>query len=198
VRDRIACVVEGHGEVQALPILIRRIVQSVLDVYVDVPTPLRLSRGRFAKDQEFERFARFAAAKAGPQGAIFILADADDDCPVDLAASRAPILDRLDVPSAVVLANRQYESWFLTAASSLSGQRGLSQGLAAPPNPEDMPNPKRWLEEHHQQNVEGRKRWCYSEVTDQPALTAVMDLAESRRSSSLDKLFRDVVRLIQS
>ena len=168
-----------------------------LSVHIEVPTPLRLPRGRFVNDYEFERFARFAASKAGEQGAVLVLADADEDCPCVLAASRLAILADLPVPASVVFAKREFESWFLASAESLSGQRGLKTSIAAPSDPDETPNPKKWLEEHHQKNSSGQKRWCYSEVTDQPALTALMDLEQARRSPSFDKLFRDVLRLMQ-
>jgi hypothetical protein len=45
IRLRIATVVEGHGEVKALPVLLRRIAAAIApDVWVDVRLPYRQPR----------------------------------------------------------------------------------------------------------------------------------------------------------
>ena len=42
---RIASIVEGHGEVEAVPILIRRLAQSLApNLAVVAPRPIRVSR----------------------------------------------------------------------------------------------------------------------------------------------------------
>jgi hypothetical protein len=88
----------------------------------------------------------------------------------------------------VVVAVREYEGWFLAAARSLAGQRGLPVGLEPPDGPERRANPKRWLDE--------RMPGGYSETLDQPALTALMALEEARQANSFDKFVRDVARLV--
>jgi hypothetical protein len=127
-----------------------------------------------------------------------VLADSDEDCPVELAESRLALLESLEVPHAVVFACHEFESWFLASAASLSGKRGLLAELAPPTSPEEIPNPKKWLEQHHKDNQSGRKRWCYSETTDQPGFAHYMDIEAARRSRSFDKLFRTVVSLVES
>ncbi len=42
----VACVVEGHGEVEAVPVLLRRVVESLApEQRVDVPRPIRDAKG---------------------------------------------------------------------------------------------------------------------------------------------------------
>ena len=42
---KIGCIVEGHGEVAAVPILIRRVVESLYpELLVDTPRPIRVSQ----------------------------------------------------------------------------------------------------------------------------------------------------------
>jgi hypothetical protein len=53
---KIGVIVEGHGEVTAIPILIRRIAEERHhDLLVQVPPPLRLSRGKMTKPSELAR-----------------------------------------------------------------------------------------------------------------------------------------------
>ena len=44
---KIGCIVEGHGDVEAVPILIRRIVQSLYpELQIDTPRPIRVHRSK--------------------------------------------------------------------------------------------------------------------------------------------------------
>lgn len=182
----VASIVEGDGEVSALPVLLRRLGEWLTpDVYPEIATPIRVRRDRFLnKDEEFSRHLKLAAAKCGEQGWILILLDADDDCP----AARGPaILARAQqvLPHrsiSVVLAKREYEAWFLAAAPSLDGQRGLRFDPSDAVDPETPRDAKGRL---GLRMVGGR----YREITDQPAFSARMNLDQARtRSRSFRKL----------
>lgn len=184
---RVACIVEGHGEVSSLPILLRRIGQwRSPHRYLDVSPPIRVHRDRFLnKAEEFERHMHLAASKSGDGGWILVLLDADDDCPVELGAQIATRAERV-VPHrtlSVVLAKREYEAWFIGAASSLHGQRGLHiLDADAQVDPEGPRNAKGWLKDRMAQK-------SYGETTDQPAFSALMDLGQARqRCRSFRKL----------
>jgi len=126
----IAAIVEGHGEVEAVPILIRRIAQFIKpDFIMNVLPPLRVPANRLLKAGEIERTVNFAARKIGRRGGILVLIDCDwaGCCP---AQDGPKLLMRAlsvhkDLPIAVVLAKQEFEAWFLAAAESLRGKRGL-------------------------------------------------------------------------
>lgn len=80
---KVACIVEGHGEQEAVPLLVRRIAQEV-HIYPDVLRPMRVPASQLRKAGELERALEFAARKCGDGGAILIMLDADDDCPAEL------------------------------------------------------------------------------------------------------------------
>jgi len=53
---RIASVVEGHGETEAVPILIRKLIATVNPpLAVDVVRPIRVTRSKLLKPGELER-----------------------------------------------------------------------------------------------------------------------------------------------
>ncbi len=193
----IGCVVEGAGEVAAVPILIRRIACRIdPGLYVDVPRPVLVKRTRMGSQfGDLERGIELVLRQARPPAALLVLLDADED---DLLTLRSDLLRRVealpgDVPSAVVLARREYEAWFLASAESLRGQRGLPDNLAAPADPEAVQDAKGWLRSHMPRN---RK---YSETADQPALTGVFDLDLARsRSPSFDACYREIERLLRA
>jgi hypothetical protein len=84
-RVTIASVVEGHGEMTAVPELLRRIAYASGVWGVHVPEPQRVPRGSLIAPGGIEAAMRKAAAlhMTGP-GGILILIDADKDCPAAL------------------------------------------------------------------------------------------------------------------
>ena len=53
---RIATIVEGHGEVEAVPILLRRIAERVAPgIALEVPRPIRVKRHQILKARELWR-----------------------------------------------------------------------------------------------------------------------------------------------
>lgn len=184
---RIVPIVEGDGEVDAFPILLRRLSAWITpQVPVDVAYPIRVRRDRFLnKHEEFNRQLRLAASKCAGNGWIVVLLDADDDCPVSRAAEISRRAKALipHVPLSIILANREYEAWFIAAAASLHGQRGFDAGSDYPADPDTVRGAKAWMSRHLPL---GRK---YYEKADQPAFSQWMDLAlASGNSRSFRKL----------
>lgn len=189
---KVASIVEGDGEVAALPLLLRRLTDWLAPGhYLDVQTPIRVRRDSFLnRDNEFRRHLLLAAAKCGNDGRILVLLDSDDNCPAALGAN---ILHRAQEyvphrPISVVLANREYEAWFIAAAQSLDGCRGFAFDPNDTTDPEFPRDAKGWIRAHMTNR-------SYGETTDQPAFTALMDLQQAfDRSRSFRKLCRELGR----
>ncbi len=190
----IACVVEGHGEVEAAPLLLRRISATIdPTVQLTTPQPFRLPKSKALRAGELERAVAFAALRAGGLGAVLVLLDADTDCPATLAPqllarARAVAGDR---PVAVVLAKCEFEAWFIAAAESLRGRRGLDADLVAAVDPEAIQGAKEWLSSRMQRGA------SYRETRDQAALATALDIVAARRAPSFDKFYREVERLLR-
>ncbi len=193
---RIAAIVEGYGECEAVPILIRRIAQTINPGLVPkVLPPLRVPASRLLKQGEIERSVELAARKLQGRGGIVIIVDCDwqNGCPAEdgpMLLKRA-VSVRSDLPIAVVLAKREFEAWFLAAAESLRGQHGLPEGLEPPPDPEEIRGAKEWLSDRMSP---GRS---YAETTDQPAMTAVFDMEMARHADSFDKCYREIKNMLE-
>ena len=192
---RIVPIVEGHGERQAVPILLRRLLERCNAHHVRVETPIRVPKGQLRKPDRLERAVRLACRVANDV-AILILLDADDDCPAELGQDLLKEVRSIagpNVPVAVVVAKAEYESWLLAGLDSLRGRRGVRANAVAPVDPESIRGAKEYLQ---RQMEPGR---YYSETVDQPALTQMLDLDRARqRSPSFDKLWREVERLTAS
>lgn len=186
---QIASIVEGDGEVSALPVLLRRLAAEWGSTALVNPLqPIRVRRDKFLrKDDEFRRQLLLAAARSGEDGWILIVLDADDDCPAVLGRE---IYERAQQYVAhrrlsVVLANREFEAWFLAAAHSLHGVRGfqcMPEEMIQAEVPRDA---KGWIKARMQSRT-------YSEVLDQPAFTARFDLQQALENSrSFRKLCKE-------
>ncbi len=187
----LSCIVEGHGERHALPVLARRVGEALQPaVYWDVPPAIRVPRSKLLRQGELERSVRLARANVVSSGdgtgAVLVVIDADDDC----AALLGPeLLQRAvsaagEVPVGVVLAVAEFEAWFLAAMPSLRGRRGIRPDADTVAAPESIRGAKEAL---RRQMLPG---CSYSETTDQSALVALMDLDAARSADSFDKLWR--------
>lgn len=190
---RIVPIVEGHGEVEAVPILLRRIAAAALPrAAVDVRSPIRMDRSKIVKAEELERAVDLAARKAGAAGRILILLDADDDCPARLATEllQRARAARSDRAIRVVLAKAEYEAWFLAAVDSIAGRHGI-EAVPPPPEPESIRGAKEWLT---RRMPAGRP---YRPTLHQADLTRMFDMGAARSAPSFDKLWRDVTALLR-
>jgi len=182
----IAPIVEGHGEVEAVPALLHRIAQGETpNITRRVNFPIRVKAGSFLNDDAyFRKQIILAAAKAAQaNGFVLILLDCEDACP----ATRGPsILSRAqaireDVGYLVVLAYREYESWFLAAARSLRGIRGLPEDLEPPDRIEGVRNAKDWLGK--------RMAIPYDPVVHQLEFSRRFDLQQARANASFNRFY---------
>ena len=83
--SRIFAIVEGDGEVEAVPVLVRRIGSEVSPLTPpDVFRPIRVRRQQVLKEGELERYVNLGALRVGDGGCILILLDANGDCPAEL------------------------------------------------------------------------------------------------------------------
>jgi hypothetical protein len=195
MNSSIVPIVEGQSEEISVPILLRRVLHEILEVWdVEVAKPFRVKRNRVVKEGELERAIEQAGRRGDNPGAILVLLDTDpDDCPVNIAASlRERAANATGLPIAVVMANLEFEAWLLGSKESLRGHCGIRVDATAPNNPEGIRGAKGQLSRNMGQ---GRR---YIETVDQPALCAKIDIASCRqRCPSFRKLLKDVEYLVK-
>jgi len=188
----IVPIVEGYGEVPAVPILLRRVATEILGDPIEIRKPIRIPKHKLLKAGELERALDLAVQKGdGPCGILIIL-DADEDCPKEIAGqllARARVA-RADATVQVVLAKMEYEAWFLGAVESL-----LAVG-------QELPD----FELSNAETIRGAKQRLseilgifYSETVDQAAFTASIKLTSCRATCpSFDKLCRSLKILLDA
>ena len=133
----VVATVEGPGEVEAVPILIRRIAAAAVpDTVPHVPRPIRIKRDRFLKENELEQDVDLTARQSGPDGGVLIVLDADDDCPPKRAATilRRTTHARSDRPIKVVVA-RTLRALHLRKRLSARSARSVIHRFGSPGAP---------------------------------------------------------------
>ncbi len=80
----IVPIVEGHSEVESVPVLMRRIFSQHGIYDLKVAKPIRVKRYQVVKEGELEKAIGLARLRPNC-GAIMIILDAEDDCPKGLA-----------------------------------------------------------------------------------------------------------------
>ena len=200
----IVPIVEGYGEERAVPLLIRRwLAHRNLAACFEVPELAVNTKGSGRLKGQFDPIRHIGiehyvrAALARQPDAILVMLDADDEClsrpkgkglgPALLERARAVAPH---VPLAVVVANREYEAWFLASLASLRVKNLLSQArLPESLAPEAPRNCKGLIEQ-----LMGCR---YEERVHQLKLTSGLTFSPRAtfRSPSYGKLLRDLERL---
>ena len=196
----IAPIVEGHGEFYCIRLLLERICRELLDgAYIEVLKPIRRHRTQLVRREEIARAVSLASQKLADacaiddRGLVLLLIDADEDPPCILGPELLKHAQAVDLRTdvACVLANVEYETWFVAAAESLAEYLDLSRDQMIPDNPEAERHAKGWIERRFKGGTK------YVETQDQPSMTAAFDLSLCRRRSpSFDKLCRELAARI--
>lgn len=190
-------IVEGYGETEALPILLRKIAGERFNVW----DPPILRPGRYPSSRlltfrngqwEFGPDMQKAAGHARNEGATALLilldADADDLCVKQASESLFPKLAEATgfEATSLVFAVREYEAWFLASAETM-----IENAATYPYDPEERRDAKTELERHLD------LKFPYHVRQDQPAYTSRLnlDLCESR-SRSFRKLLKEFKQLL--
>lgn len=186
-------IVEGHSEVESVPVLVRRYKTDTGIHHVAVARPIRVKRNLVVKEGELERAVELAR-RLYPEGkALLLVLDADRDCPASLGPAllgRANSAAYGQFHCAVVLPKTELESWFVAAVVSLRGHRGICANAAPPADPERIGDAKHWLTRQMANRT-------YVEVDDQPAFAQLFDfslaLPNCRSFRKFDKELRAIL-----
>lgn len=168
-----APIVEGHGDVAAVPKLICRIAPSGT---FRVAPPVRRPKTALLQPSELARAVHIARANIRASGMVLIVLDADEDCAATLGPKLlANVPDLRPVTSFVALAVREFESWIVAGMSELEV---------------DMPDKTGRMKDRLRAEF-GR----YKETVDQPRLTGQMDID---RAVSLSPSFRRLALAVRT
>lgn len=189
VQKRIVFMVEGQGDVDAVPIIGSRVFEALNaweHAIIDSNCMRIRSLGALLTNNASEWLRYLGVAAKRPNlGGVLLLLDGDtkrihgeEFCAAEFARRLAELARRAGAGSkfsvACVFARQEFESWIIAAATQIAGMSrsdglpGLPTGTTAPEHDlEEQPrNAKGWLNE--------RMPNGYSETQDQAPLTRLM------------------------
>lgn len=179
----IASVVEGYGEVQALPILLRRIADEAFFYDRDIRTPHRIARTSMTREKVADA-VRTQRAVVGEDGIVVVLYDSDDDDPDEIVETTKEQLAAAVCEALVFVAVREYEAWLLAGIDSLRGTPALKSDAHFEGDPESPRSPAGKLEEQMTES--------YKKTLHQARFTGRVDLSQvAERSPSFQKFYRE-------
>lgn len=193
-------IVEGHGEVSAVPVLIRKLGEALFpDLYINVLQPFRQPKDRLKIESYLCNAVEFGISKLKKISnthelqIILILVDADSDkgCELGPQMLNYAVKQRGDreIEFISIVAVVEYETWFVASAESLTKYINIEDD-DIPDDPEKDRCSAGWIDCRFISNK-------YSKTVDQPKLTSALDIELCRkRSKSFDKLCRDFERLL--
>ena len=197
----IYSIVEGEGEVKALPELLKKLRNSLSpdkQLYHHKKQPIRISRGKITqfKPDFINQLKAQNINSMRDNGWVLIVVDADDDCPVELARKIHNIASQ-HIPHgriSVVIPNKEYEAWFLASANSMANQNLPSehQSIALSGNLSNVDNIK---DAKGRITIDGKS---YSETGHQEILTKMIDVNIAEKNSrSFRKLCKEWRRMAE-
>jgi hypothetical protein len=186
---KIYAIVEGDGEVAAVPVLLRRLLHDHAQRFdLQIGQPIRRKEFEFRRPETVQNAVRLAKLQADCAG-IILLFDGEDDCPAQLGAQVSTWAKQAagSTPCEVAIAYREYETWFLASLESLRGHCRITLDACSPDDPESRRNAKGKLEEFMPRGA------SYSPTIHQSKLTAVADLAQTHRRNRSFRKFTKAV-----
>jgi hypothetical protein len=180
--------VEGHGEVKAVGNLVVRLwVHLGLASEIAWKSPLRWPLLHLRRGID----GALALARQERPDLALILRDDEDGCPAESGPATARWVreGNLPFPVSVVMAYREFETWFLPSIPRMAGQPlpgvagnrpGLSADTSTPAYPENIRGVKEWLSRHYSANR------SYKATTDQLPLTQLINLDDLVRAGFVE------------
>lgn len=198
----IVPVVEGPGDAEALPILLRKILAHLQQVHIGVATAKNAHGcGNLERPGGLEKFVEYAFRTPNCGGVLVVMdTDGNTRCPKTLAPTFAARVraNGTRKPVAIVFAKSEYEAWLIASIESIAGKQikgssGIIAGAVPPASCESIKNPKVWLEKHF------RHPQAYKETLHQAPMSALINPTLAiARSRSFRRLVHAVSQLVDS
>lgn len=171
-------IVEGPGERQAVPLLLRRLLQHMIERHDLTVAQSIVTNGKGNMDRRLDRYLGYARIQKAD--GVIIVRDADDDCPHAIACNIAAKVRRvnLGVPVVIVCPKPEFEAWFIgslvdSCGDSIRDYLGLLPTITAPSNIEMLGDAKGWIS---RRMPEGR---IYKPTRHQAKLAARICISEA-------------------
>lgn len=207
---KIVPIVEGDGELESVPMLLRRLLRERLGYderdFIIVKPKNAGGCNRLTTEDGIENYVRYALKEEGCTG-VLVLIDNDaalalckrrileDDCAPCFANYLADRVRAINPPCPVVIVvvRWEYEAWFLANLETVGRAIGLPQALIFEGDVESLVGVKEWISDRLPSDQK------YLPTRDQVKMTAVLDFdAVRERSPSFRRLEHALGQLVDA
>ncbi len=178
-----ALILEGEGDKEAVPLLIRRLLveHEIADFHVQPNPIIRQTISGLRAPGQLERFLTYSVDRDGDS--VLVLLDCDDDCPKEVVETYIPRVQKMYRGKNVGFAffRSEYESLFICCLDIIAERYpdfGWNlDGWTLRQDHEAIRGAKQYLSRHMKS---GR---AYKEVRDQARFTSALDFERLRTHS---------------
>lgn len=175
----IQLIVEGPGDRGAVPVLLRRVLDDLVDFRPNLlASPIAVNGlGNLTKPGGIEGYIRIAAARSGAR-AVMVVVDSDGECIKKRAQALMPRCHG-SAPVVVVIAENDFEDWIYASAETTLPGVEYAVGSSG--------------------SAMIKRSQKYTKSVDQARLAAKIDLDLARsRSRSFDRLIERFITLVNA
>jgi hypothetical protein len=189
---RLLLLVEGQGDVEAAPVLLKRLLDEyrAFEIVCPDPNPFRVGEYSKVSRSDFGEWRRLlrAAAKRPNLGGCLLVLDGDSRTKVDgkpfcaMRAARHLADEARKVGAgtrfsvAIVFACMEFESWLIAGAKSLAGKQFSDGRKPIPDVPDQIPSDPESVPRDAKGWFRRIMKTGYSPARDQKELTQLVDL----------------------
>ena len=191
----IVPIVEGHGEKDAVPLLLRRILSLYEKWNWTIARPIQVGNINKLR-MKLSSFIKYALKHKDCAG-ILILLDLDDGCPAIEKSKLSKQINSLYIhcPVSVVFAHREYEAWFLASIETIAKNKNnkFLKDLIYTKDIESKRGVKEWL------TSQLPSGYSYKPTVDQARFTKLIDIhLAKQRSRSFRRLCHAIEQIVKS
>jgi len=170
--EELLIICEGYGDVAAAPVLTRRMLGDIHNIY-DCNVKAHRRHGLdHLKANDWNNFKRYHESSLAENCPVMWMVDCDDDCAWHVSKSMHDIMEGIGTtqPIGICLWEREYESMFLHDIENLKSALKIQEDIVAPSSIRNIRGAKGWISDKLPRGK------IYKETTDQKRLSAQVDL----------------------
>lgn len=212
---RVCAFVEGPGDRLALPFLLEKYKQDRerRGLHINIVIGDIEPKGGTLDDNACKRLLRKIERTLDDSTVLLILRDAfhpkdpKRECALVTTNKLARWVKKeglkaKKVPVGVVVAKWEYEAWLIASIGTMGGMREGNLSYLRPnarckQDPEEVDDPKAWIERHAMIRTNSRKHPKYKETKHQPEMTQCLDFDKASHCPSFKRLLQALDEIIE-
>lgn len=199
---KIHAFVEGPGDRLALPILLKKYHDDVVCKEIE-------PKNGTVDEKACIRWLQRTVRNLDASTVLLILRDASHptdpkhECALVTTNKLVRLVEkelktlRVSVPVGIVVAKWEYEAWLIASIETIANNLGWNANAKCNQHPEEVEDPKKWIERHAMRRSNPNKHPKYIETCHQPQMTKHLDFTKASECPSFKRLLKALDEIIK-